>query len=247
MARRRLTKQQQSRIARIQEHRRQRAATSAEQALADAADQPQLTGRVVVRQRGRRRLHPQLAHQQGDGRHGEDLDLPVPLGTTVRDRAGTLMADLVEPGQRLLVARGGKGGRGNTAFKSATHQAPREWEPGEAGQERHLHLELKLIADAGLLGKNAAGSGGEELLTYTAEADMTVYVVVEGVGTGASGAFDVDIRLAGQVGDGGPDADTDTDTDTDADTDTDVDADDFGIFQACLTGADIPGDPACGG
>ena len=101
--------------------------------------------------------------QHGEGKNktgadGEDLILPVPLGTVVRDadtseRIGELLAD----GDRIVVARGGRGGRGNASFASPTHQAPREWEPGEWGQERRIEFELKLIADIGLVGEPNAG------------------------------------------------------------------------------------------
>jgi GTP-binding protein len=92
------------------------------------------------------------------GRSGEDLRVMVPVGTIIRDADhGITLKDLTEDGQCVCVATGGKGGLGNTAFKSAVHQAPREREQGETGQERRLHLELKLIADAGLIGKPNAG------------------------------------------------------------------------------------------
>lgn len=99
-------------------------------------------------------------HGEGDfrhGRHGADLDLPVPLGTTVRDRERTLLADLVEPGQRMLVARGGKGGRGNASFVTPDRKAPSFAEQGEYGEEREVMLELRLIADAALIGYPNAG------------------------------------------------------------------------------------------
>jgi GTPase len=92
------------------------------------------------------------------GKDGEDCVIPVPPGTVVTDAEhGSLLTDLAQPGRRVVIARGGKGGRGNTAFKSATHQTPREAEQGTPGQQRKLHLELKLIADAGLLGMPNAG------------------------------------------------------------------------------------------
>ena len=92
------------------------------------------------------------------GRSGADLYLPVPPGTEVRDAdSGERLGELLEAGESLLVARGGRGGRGNARFATPTHQSPREWEPGEYGAERNLELVLKLIADVGLLGEPNAG------------------------------------------------------------------------------------------
>lgn len=87
------------------------------------------------------------------GKSGEALLLRVPVGTVVKD-AGTagILFDFLHPGQRFEAAAGGKGGRGNTSFARATHQVPREHEPGRPGEERELFLELKLIADVGLVG-----------------------------------------------------------------------------------------------
>jgi GTP-binding protein len=108
------------------------------------------------------------AWKAGRGEHGkgktqtgasaDDLYLPVPPGTIVRD-AGTneLLGEVLRDGDTVLVARGGRGGRGNARFATATHQAPREWEPGEEGQERQIELVLKLIADVGLVGEPNAG------------------------------------------------------------------------------------------
>jgi GTP-binding protein len=100
-------------------------------------------------------------HGQGSnktGRAGADRVLPVPPGTVVRDRAtGEVLGELLEDGDRLVVARGGRGGRGNARFASPTRQAPRRWEPGEEGEQRLLDLELKLIADVGLVGEPNAG------------------------------------------------------------------------------------------
>jgi GTP-binding protein len=100
-------------------------------------------------------------HGQGKnrtGRDGEDLILRVPVGTVVRDAAsGDLLGELTEPGQDLVVAKGGRGGRGNAQFATPTRQAPRYWEPGAEGEERRIALELKLIADVGLVGQPNAG------------------------------------------------------------------------------------------
>ncbi len=100
-------------------------------------------------------------HGEGNnrtGRSGEDLRLPVPLGTVVRDaETGERIGELLSEGDELLVARGGRGGRGNASYRTATHQAPREWQPGEWGEERRIELELKLIADVGLVGEPNAG------------------------------------------------------------------------------------------
>ncbi len=100
-------------------------------------------------------------HGMGKQRHGhdaDDLEVSVPPGTVVFDRdSGEPVGEIREHGQRLVVARGGRGGRGNESFKSATHQTPREWTPGEPYEERALRLELKLIADVGLVGLPNAG------------------------------------------------------------------------------------------
>jgi GTP-binding protein len=92
------------------------------------------------------------------GRSGDDIVLPVPPGTVVRDLdTGELLGEVIEDGQTLLVARGGRGGRGNAFFVTSTHQAPRDWQVGEEGQSRRIELELKLIADVGLVGQPNAG------------------------------------------------------------------------------------------
>ncbi len=92
------------------------------------------------------------------GKSAEDVYLPVPPGTEVRDaETGEVIGEMIEHDQVLLVAKGGRGGRGNQHFATPTHQSPREWEPGEEGEERKLELVLKLIADVGLLGEPNAG------------------------------------------------------------------------------------------
>ncbi len=101
--------------------------------------------------------------ENGKGDHctgscGADLRIPVPVGTLVKDQeSGIVLKDLAEAGAEVKVARGGLGGRGNSRFKSATHQTPREYEEGRPGENRTLLLELKLIADVGLLGLPNAG------------------------------------------------------------------------------------------
>jgi GTP-binding protein len=114
------------------------------------------------------RFHPKFKarrgqHGQGSNRTGQsapDLDVTVPIGTLVYEKSESevrLLGDLAEEGQRVLVARGGRGGRGNARFVSSTNRAPRRTEPGEPGEERFLRLELKLLADVGLIGFPNAG------------------------------------------------------------------------------------------
>jgi GTP-binding protein len=92
------------------------------------------------------------------GRGGADVILPVPSGTVVRDAdTGEILADVLNDGEEFIVAQGGRGGKGNAFFATATHQSPREWQPGEEGIARTLELELKLIADVGLVGQPNAG------------------------------------------------------------------------------------------
>ncbi|MFQ5989124.1 MAG: GTPase ObgE [Candidatus Methylomirabilales bacterium] len=100
-------------------------------------------------------------HGQGKkkrGRDGADVIIQVPLGTVIKDEeTGKVLGDLTEEEQRVLVARGGRGGRGNAAFATATRRAPRIAEDGAAGEERTLRLELKLLAEIGLVGVPNAG------------------------------------------------------------------------------------------
>src|SRR5918993_947807 len=111
------------------------------------------------------RYHPEFKakrgqHGQGSNRTGqtaEDLEIAVPPGTLVFEKVAgetepQLVADLAVEGQRVLVAKGGRGGRGNARFVSSTNRAPRRTEPGEDGEERRLQLQLKLLADVGLVG-----------------------------------------------------------------------------------------------
>lgn len=113
-------------------------------------------------------VHYQKQFRAGRGEHGRgsnqfgaagaDVMMRLPVGTMVFDlETGELLADMTEPNQEVILARGGKGGRGNSCFVSSTHQAPREFETGTEGEHRILRLELKLLADVGLIGLPNAG------------------------------------------------------------------------------------------
>ena len=92
------------------------------------------------------------------GRSGADVVLPVPPGTVVRNQdTGEVLGEVLEHGDSFVVARGGRGGKGNTWFATSVHRSPREWQPGEDGDSLALELELKLIADVGLVGQPNAG------------------------------------------------------------------------------------------
>jgi len=112
------------------------------------------------------RFNPEYRAQRGrhgegsnrTGAEGKGIVLKVPVGTMVYDQeTGALVHDFTAPGESIVIARGGRGGRGNARFATSTHQAPRECEPGRPGQERVLRLELKLLADVGLVGYPNAG------------------------------------------------------------------------------------------
>jgi GTP-binding protein len=96
--------------------------------------------------------------RQRTGKNGSDIVIEVPPGTIVRDaETGDLIKDFSRPGESFIVARGGRGGKGNTHFKSSTHRTPRFAQPGEAGEVKQLKLELKLLADVGIIGLPNAG------------------------------------------------------------------------------------------
>ena len=100
-------------------------------------------------------------HGQGSncaGKGGEDIVIRVPVGTVIKDpETGEIVEDLTVNGQSIIIAKGGRGGKGNAFFVSSTYQAPKFAQPGEKGEERWLHLELKLLADVGIVGFPNAG------------------------------------------------------------------------------------------
>ncbi|HSU81200.1 MAG TPA: GTPase ObgE [Thermoanaerobaculia bacterium] len=108
-------------------------------------------------------LYPAERGRHGEGsncsgKDGEDLEVPVPLGTVVYDdETGEMLGEILQDGERLRVVAGGRGGRGNARFATATNQAPRRADPGQEGEERQLRLELKLLADVGVIGLPNAG------------------------------------------------------------------------------------------
>lgn len=106
--------------------------------------------------RAERGKHGQGANKHGRG--GKGLTIEVPPGTIIRDvEGGFILKDLATTDDQIVAAKGGRGGRGNVHFKSSTNRAPRQWTPGEEGEKRKLMLELKMIADVGLIGKPNAG------------------------------------------------------------------------------------------
>ncbi len=109
------------------------------------------------------------------GASGEDKVIRVPPGTVVKEQTGEIIGEVVESGQRICVAEGGQGGRGNAFFKSSTNQAPRESQPGEPGEERTLTFELKLMADVGLVGFPNAGKSTLVSSVSAAEPEVADY------------------------------------------------------------------------
>src|SRR5919197_133687 len=123
-------------------------------AVAGTDSLAEIVNRKHWRARGGGRGIPDNCH----GKRARELVIPVPPGTLIYDRdRGNLLRDLTEPGQQVTVARGGRGGRGNRAFATATNRAPRQTQPGTPGEERWIVLELKVIADVGLIGLPNAG------------------------------------------------------------------------------------------
>jgi len=123
------------------------------------------------------RYRPHLKAEKGKngmgkdrhGAYGKDLKILVPVGTIVRDaETDEIVADLIEPGTQIVMLKGGRGGQGNARFATSTHKAPRFAQPGEPGEERWFKLELKLMADVGLLGFPSVGKSS--LITHVSAA-----------------------------------------------------------------------------
>ncbi|MBN1464122.1 GTPase ObgE [candidate division KSB1 bacterium] len=123
--------------------------------LADEHIHTLLDFRYTRRYKAKRGQHGQGSNKTG--RSAEDVVIKMPVGTIIKNRKTGQIVDLIAHGQRHVIARGGKGGRGNAHFVTPTHQAPREWEPGRPGEEMEISLELKLLADVGLVGLPNAG------------------------------------------------------------------------------------------
>lgn len=124
--------------------------------LADGQIRTLVDYRFRPLQRGKRGEHGRGKNQYGA--EGEDLILKIPPGTIVRDtKTGETIADLTAHGERAVIAKGGRGGRGNASFATSTNQAPRFAQPGEEGEEREISLELRLLADVGIVGFPNAG------------------------------------------------------------------------------------------